>query len=525
MKKLLLVLFLVSAIKVFPQSVIDKKVNKENLIATLEFLTSDLLEGRETPTNAEKVSALFLATTLKKYGIEPFGDDGTYFQNFDVSVEKYEFSSKLVLTDSKGAVIKELLPAEDFGRFSRSYPDPEYSIQNTKIVFAGYGITALEYKYDDYKDIDVKGKTVVIFMDEPYNNDDGYFDGTKKTKYSEPDYKAENAASKGALGIIIIANPEYYAYWDMFKKYTMLESVSIYDKEKTKSKTIPIIALSKTATETLFDNEEFALDQLQEYKKSGKAPSPFQLDKKIDYKLSIYSKIKKAANVIGIIKGQDEKLAKEYVVLSAHYDHIGTDSEGVVNNGADDDGSGTVSILEAGRVLSLKKDNDRSILIAFHTGEEKGLLGSSYLTEHSDFTKDIIANINMDMVGREGEDSIHCIGADKLSKKFAQLVEDVNKKTVNMVLDYKYNDPNDPNRYYYRSDHYNYAKKGIPIVFFFDDMKVDYHQPTDDIEKINFKKLGKITTLVSELALEAANVNECFPIDIKEEVIKEEGAK
>jgi len=520
MKKLLIALVLVSAINISPQSVIDKKVNEENLKATLEFLSSDVLEGRETATNAEKVSALFLATTLKKYGIEPFGDDGTYFQKFDVIVEKFETSSKLVITNSKGSVIKEFLPAEDFGKFSRNYPDPEYSIQNTNLVFAGYGITAPEYKYDDYKDINVKGKTVVLFMDEPYNNDETYFDGKKKTKYSEPEYKLENAASKGALGVIIIANPEYYAYWNMFKKYTMSESVSLYDKEKSAHKLIPIITLSKPATEALFGNEEFTLAQLAEYKKSGKSPSPFELDKKLDYKLAVFSKIKKAANVIGVIKGKDEKLAKEFVVLSAHYDHIGTDSEGIVNNGADDDGSGTVSILEAGRVLSLKKDNNRSILIVFHTGEEKGLLGSGYLTEHSDFTKDIIADINMDMVGREGEDSIHCLGADKLSTRFAKLVENVNEKTVKMVLDYKYNDPNDPNRFYYRSDHYNYAKKGIPIVFFFDDMKIDYHQPTDDIEKINFKKLGKITTLASELALEAANVNERFPIDIMEQGVK-----
>ena len=516
MKKMLFVLLIVSAIKVIPQSIIDKKVNEENLKATLEFLASDALEGRETASNAEKVSALYLATTLKKYGIEPFGDDGTYFQKFDVSVEKFESTSKLMLTDSKGTVIKELFPAEDFGRFSRSYPDPLFSNQSTKLIFAGYGITAPEYNYDDYRDIDVKGKTVVLLMDEPDNKDEAFFEGNKKTKYSESDYKAENAASKGALGVIVISNPEYYAYWNMFKKFTMSESISIYNKEKAHSKTIPIIALSKAVTEILLENEEFTLDQIMEYKKSGKTPAPFELDKKLDYKLDIYSKIKKAENVIGVIKGNDKKLANEFVVLSAHYDHIGTDSEGIVNNGADDDGSGTVSILEAGRVLSLKKDNDRSIVIAFHTGEEKGLLGSGYLTSNAPFVKDIIANINMDMVGREAEDSIHCIGADKLSKKFAQLVEKVNKKTVNMVLDYKYNDPNDPNKFYYRSDHYNYAKKGIPIVFFFDDMKVDYHQPTDDVEKINFKKLGKITTLAAELALEAANVDERFPIDIKE---------
>ncbi len=199
-------------------------------------------------------------------------------------------------------------------------------------------------------------------------------------------------------------------------------------------------------------------------------------------------------------------------MLSAHYDH-----EGIVNdeiyNGADDNGSGTVAILEAGRRLALLKENKRSIILAFHTGEEKGLLGSKYLTKNSDFMSEVVSNINIDMVGREDTESIYSIGSGKLSTELYDLVEKVNSETVKFELDYTFDDPNDPNRYYYRSDHYNYAKQNIPIVFFYDHMTEDYHKPTDDVDKINFEKIEKVSTLITELALRIANLDHKLKLD------------
>jgi Zn-dependent M28 family amino/carboxypeptidase len=180
--------------------------------------------------------------------------------------------------------------------------------------------------------------------------------------------------------------------------------------------------------------------------------------------------------------------------MGAHYDHEGV-KNGVVYYGADDNGSGTVAILEAARQLTLSKNNRRPVLIIFHAAEEKGLKGSKYLTANSDFVDSIIVHLNFDMVGRKSEDSIYCIGASKISTQLGKLIEDVNAKTTNLVLDYKFDDPNDPLRLYYRSDHYNYAKLGIPVAFFYDHMMVDYTKPTDTVNKINFEKLLRITDL------------------------------
>ncbi|MCZ6702418.1 MAG: M28 family peptidase, partial [Ignavibacteria bacterium] len=232
-----------------------------------------------------------------------------------------------------------------------------------------------------------------------------------------------------------------------------------------------------------------------------------------DYK--IVSQVKEAQNMVGIIKGTDDELKNQFIVLSAHYDHEGI-IDGEIYKGADDNGSGTVAILEAGRRLALLNDNRRSIVIVFHTGEEKGLLGSKYLTQQSDFMKNVVANINIDMVGREDTELLYSIGSGKLSTELYELVERVNSETVKFELDYTFDDPNDPNRYYYRSDHYNFAKQNIPIVFFYDHMTEDYHKPTDDVKKINFEKIEKVSTLITELALRIANLDHKLILDIKE---------
>ncbi|MCH8171200.1 MAG: M20/M25/M40 family metallo-hydrolase [Bacteroidetes bacterium] len=218
--------------------------------------------------------------------------------------------------------------------------------------------------------------------------------------------------------------------------------------------------------------------------------------------------------MVGIIEGNDPILKNEYVAIGAHYDHLGVIDDKVYN-GADDDGSGTVTVMEVAKTLARTKANKRSVLIVFHAGEEKGLLGSRYLTDNLQLIKDkkIVAQINLDMVGRMATDSIYSIGSEKLSSELKKIVEDVNSKTVKFHLDYKYDDPNDPNRFYYRSDHYSYAKHGIPIVFFFDDMRKDYHKDTDEVDKINFKKLKKLSWLVYGITLRIANLDHRLIVD------------
>tara|TARA_R110000787_G_scaffold234375_5_gene341267 strand:+ start:3617 stop:4654 length:1038 start_codon:yes stop_codon:yes gene_type:complete len=240
-------------------------------------------------------------------------------------------------------------------------------------------------------------------------------------------------------------------------------------------------------------------------------------------------KLKNSENVVAFIKGSEKP--DEIIVISAHLDHIGISKNGNINNGADDDGSGTVAVLEIAEAFkkAIKDGNGpkRSILFLHVTGEEKGLLGSKYYTENPIFPiANTIANLNIDMIGRvdtrhKGNPNyIYLIGSDKLSTELHNISEAINKKYMNIELDYKYNDENDPNRFYYRSDHYNFARSNVPIIFYFNGTHVDYHQHTDTPDKINYEQLENRTRLVFYTAWEIANREKTIVAD-KAEKIKE----
>lgn len=228
-------------------------------------------------------------------------------------------------------------------------------------------------------------------------------------------------------------------------------------------------------------------------------------------------------NIWVFIEGTDKK--NEIVVLSAHYDHVGT-KNGEIYNGADDDGSGTVGLMEIAKALQKAKAEGngprRSVLILHVTGEEHGLHGSRFYSENPLYPlANTVADVNIDMIGRRDEfhednNYVYVIGSDYLSSDLYNICEEVNKKNVNLVLDYKYNDKKDPNRFYYRSDHYNFAKNGIPSVFLFNGTHADYHQPTDDVEKIEFDALCKRTKYAFGIVWEIANRENKLVVDKKE---------
>lgn len=263
--------------------------------------------------------------------------------------------------------------------------------------------------------------------------------------------------------------------------------------------------------------QKLAAEYLKENYKELDIPSPLGGD---DYYQEVPSsafkrgEVKDTENVLAYIKGST--MPEEILVISSHYDHEGIDEEGNIYNGADDDGSGTVAILEIAEAFKKAvKDGytpKRSILFLNVTGEEKGLVGSKYYTDNPVFPlSETVANLNIDMIGRIGEgmenagDYVYLIGSDKLSTELHDLSEAVNDKYLNLNLDYTYNDENDPNRFYYRSDHYNFAKNDIPIIFYFNGVHEDYHRPTDTPDKIEYDLLAKRAKLVFLTAWEVAN--------------------
>ncbi len=477
----------------------------------LEFLASDELEGRESTTKGETISSLYIAKELEMYGVKPFGDDGTYFQNFEVEVRWVHENSKVTFIANDGET--ELKLGDDFLLSKNPMPAEVYSGKNYEIVFAGYGVTANGYGYDDYANIEVSGKVVLIFRDAPLFDGEKIFSDDDHEKYSDANYKIETAVENGATGILFLPRSSISKYWKWIKHRAISSSFKLVSEEDENIETtIPVVLLSIQTATDLLSGDKFSFEGISEAVENGELLNPFLLNKKVKLDYKAYNEIRTSRNIIGLIEGTDEELLDEYVTFGAHYDHVGI-AEGEIYNGADDNGSGTVAILEAARRISLLKDNSRSILVIFHAAEEKGLLGSKYITGNSDFIDDLVVNINVDMVGRESIDSIFCIGSNMLSSELYELLQIVNDETVNFVLDYTFDDPDDPNRYYYRSDHYNYAKYGVPIVFFYDHMLEDYHKPTDDVEKINFNKIEKISTLITELALRISNLNHRLKVD------------
>ena len=245
-----------------------------------------------------------------------------------------------------------------------------------------------------------------------------------------------------------------------------------------------------------------------------------------DCDLDIFKKIAgvnnwvRGENVLGYIEGTD--LKNELIIITAHYDHLGK-HDSLIFNGADDDASGTAGALEIAEAFMLaKKDGNgprRSILVMPVSGEEKGLLGSKYYTDNPVYPlKKTIANLNIDMIGRIGDfhthpNYVYLIGSDMLSTELHNISEEVNKKHTKLELDYTFNKEDDPNRYYYRSDHYNFAKNNIPVIFYFNGIHEDYHKPTDTIEKLDFEKIRKISKLIFLTAWELANRTERIKLD------------
>ena len=239
-------------------------------------------------------------------------------------------------------------------------------------------------------------------------------------------------------------------------------------------------------------------------------------------KLSGGGSFNDSENIIAYVPGTDKK--DEYIIISAHYDHVGMDGT-VVYNGADDDGSGTVAVMELAEAFQKAANAGhgprRSVVFLHVTGEEHGLFGSSYYAEHPIFPLEkTVADLNIDMIGRDdaanrGKQYVYVIGSAMLSTELKKINELANATFTGLELNYKYDDPNDPDRLYYRSDHYNFAKHNIPVAFFFDGIHEDYHQPTDDPEKIDYALLQKRAQLIFATGWELANRAERIKVDAK----------
>jgi hypothetical protein len=482
-------------------------ITVKELKEQLFILAADDFEGRETSKPGQKKAAAYLENYYESLGLEKGSMTGVQQQSFPL--RKRKLTSTILTVNGKNYESSKDI-------FSLDAEGLEGTKTFTRIVFAGYGIT--EGRYNDYQGLDVKDALVVVMDGEPKNKKGKSLisgDSEQLSDWSyDPGLKVALAQQNGAKAIVVIRR-DYATFLPRIKFWLESEKMElIEDMDVAVATGIPLIFTNEKSA-----NEWFNVDIVKTTgigkKKKIKNKSISEVNTTASLKVSVTDEIVSSENVLAFIEGSDATLKNEIVVVSAHYDHIGI-VNGEINNGADDDGSGTVSAMEiAEAFIQAKKDGNgpkRSVLILHVSGEEKGLFGSDYYTRHPVYPlNNTVCDLNIDMIGRvdeahkDNEKYVYLIGSDRLSMDLHNLSESVNKQTSNLILDYTFNAEDDPNQFYYRSDHYNFAKNNIPVIFYFSGVHEDYHKPGDDPEKILYDKMCSIAQLVFSTAWEIAN--------------------
>lgn len=498
MKKLIVLLFtgsvlFCSAQKKTDPVVFGNTIRAENLSRYLHIVAGAAFEGRETATEGQRRAAAYIEDFFKSIGLLP-GNGNGYQLPYPVYQDTL-LSATFVLDEDSFRLFKDY----DLS-IGNNYAA---SFGSNQIVYAGYGIS--DSSRDDYNGLNVQGK--IVLLKSGYRK--GYIrqqlNGRKFNSFN----KQDAAQQHGAIALLII-DPDF-PHPPAPLKGSMFRQV-YHPVNRPLS-----ISISEKIARAIMGGDYDSLNQ------ESFAAKTYQ--RNIWLSLNKQTVFLQSTNVLGYLEGTD--LKDQLLVISAHYDHLGK-KDSVIYYGADDDGSGTVSLLEIATAFSKAKAAGkgprRSILFLANSGEEKGLWGSAYYTDHPVYPLEkTTANLNIDMIGRkdperkkgDSNNYVYVVGDDKLSSELHSLSVAANKKYTRLELDYRFNDPSDPLRIYYRSDHYNFARKGVPVIFYFDGIHHDYHKPTDTADKIDYDLLEKRARLVFYTAWEIANRNEMMKRDLE----------
>lgn len=500
-------------------------ITTEDLSRHLGFLASDDLQGRDTGTEGLQRAAEYVANELRRLQLKPVGDAGTYFQNYRLVSRQLTDSTQITVANAGGQIALFRFN-EDFFPYLQRLQDGHETITG-EVAFVGYGISAPEYQYDDFAGLDLKDKIVVALRHEPQTPDtSARFEGKEKTRYGYINVKARAAETAGAKAIIIVNTPNDSgpSYQDEFKliiDYLAQPQMRLVGKqEEETAEGIKIVLADGKLAEALLQGSGKSLSQLQTQIDATLKPSSFILERQsLALTIAVKTKPVQASNILAMLEGSDPQLKKEVVVYSAHLDHVGVNASGEIFNGADDDASGSSAVLEIAEAFAAgTRKPKRSMLFVWFTGEEKGLLGSEYYSENPVVALDnTVANLNMDMVGRvrqpgdsnpknaglAEDQTIYVVGGHQNPE--LQALNETSAHEVGLFCDYRYGDPNHPKRVYYRSDHYNFARHGVPVLFFTTGEHEDYHQVTDDIEKIDFGKMRRVAQMAFLTGWQVAN--------------------
>ena len=525
-------------------------IQQEPLKEWLTYIASDELQGRATYSEGLGLAAGYISSHLAQWGVKPAGDHGTYLQV--VKVLGVRTTSRATVTVEVNGQTRTFNDGDGI-TFPREMGGKQTVVAD-RVQFAGYGLTLPSGTHDDYAKLDPGGKlpggTVVVWLGPagPKSSESGLF------RLLSPYARNRAAISKGAVATIA---PPGFGFVGRGRgtapaagstpatpagppaagsgrgRGGAVDDGDFTTVERFDGKVPPAVTAEDVFFEFLFSGSPVKYAELKEKAAKQEPLPPFLLSGvKITFNVDADYTIVRTRlthNVVGIVEGSDPKLRDTYVAYGAHYDHLGY-REGVVgagrggqpanpedriNNGADDDGSGTVAIMSIARAFALGPRPKRSLLFVWHTGEEAGLYGSLYNADHPVVPIDkIVTQLNMDMVGRNRNDdpkqsnTVYVVGSDRISTELHNINEDANASLARpMTMDYEMNDPADTESIYTRSDHYSYAAKGIPIIFYFTGLHPDYHSVSDSVDKIIFDKVQRVAQLAYETGRRVANLD------------------
>ena len=492
MKRTLILLLLLVSLIWAQDKGRNAEITADEIKAHLNFLAGDALKGRFTGSPEERKAGDYIKAQFESYGLKP-AFNGKWFQEFPF-IEKVEMTKKNSITLVTNGKRSNLEAAKDFTTLGFSGK----AKLAAGLVFVGYGISSEKMNYDDYAGIDVTGKIVVAMKSHPEHDSSR----SEFERFTTLRNKANIAKEKGAAGLIIVNG------W--LPKNDDILPTPHYDGAPG-MKDFPVMQISRSVADELLKTEGVVFTDIQKQIDAAKKPNSFVLK---NFQVELSAEVKEvqkiARNVGGVLEGNDPVLKNEFIVIGGHYDHLGVDqlkessmykgADKQVHNGADDNASGTTGVLEvAEKLASIKNELKRSIIFLTFSGEELGILGSTFYTNNPSVDiKSIVAMLNMDMVGRlNAENNLTIIGAGT-SSKWKEMLNQKNSYGFKLSM----SDGGSGG-----SDHQAFSNKNIPVLFFFSGTHSDYHKPTDDVDKINFVGEEKILKYVYEIAYDIQKMN------------------
>jgi len=540
----LMVFVMLGAVQVFAQLKGAESIKADELRQHLMFIASYGMRGRLNPSPELDMAAQYLASMSQYFGLKPILPNGSYLQTFEGTTRKLdERLTKMTVKSSPLSVVEFSFPEA----FSVTGQTP--GVYSGTVVFLP-AIPATEEAWNSTaKNIDFAGKMVITLQSQAQGQagvtgQRGGVGGVTGAPGVARFRAADSIRIKGAAGVLtiissqreqdMVARGEYFSNTasTSFPRSTPPASITVQlpPAQPTAGQPQPPAGRAQPFTGQVqptirlpfFQGEirhEVAaailgIPKADLFNESVTSPLSGKIfpDVRVTVTVEVRTTKTTTQNVVAMIEGSDPVLKNEYVCYGCHYDHLGVRGDAVYF-GADDNGSGTVSLLEIAKAFMTERPK-RSIIIVWHTGEEEGMIGSGYFTANPPIPLEkVSAEINIDMIGRNAPDTLFVIGADRISTELDQSIKDMNNKYTKMGLNYRYNALDDRNRYYSRSDHYMYAQRGIPVVFFFGDVHPDYHRPTDTIDKINFAKMERVARLAFFVGWDVSNKKDLLKLD------------